>query len=420
MVRPHKRRAAGCGCPLGGMRTERSALHFAFLYPQIKKLTGAQRLILQLARYTIAAGHRVTLVTHRLSDEPRAVMPPDLAVIETGRRVDWFDHHYADAALEYALGPQLIRHIPKDVDTLLGFGPPSLPALWWARRQGWGAPARPLLAFLYEPPRFVDRDRGDVVAGLGLVGRLASPLFAVYGAVDRRFARAADALLANGAYGAARLASVYGRDAVILPHGVDFRAADERAVARVRARYRLPENAPVILTVNQLHPRKRIDLFIRAVAGVRETHPAVIGLIVGRGVDETRLRAEATRYGVTDAIRFAGFVADDDLPAMYGSATAYLHTGRDETFGLSVLEATWSGVPVITVDEGGPPGIIGENGWIVPTDDAMIVAALNDLLANLPAAQTRAERAQAAVRECYRWEDGARALIRTVETLHGS
>ena len=46
----------------------------------------------------------VTLVTHRLGDEPRAAVPPGLGVIESGRRVDWFAHHYADAALEYALG----------------------------------------------------------------------------------------------------------------------------------------------------------------------------------------------------------------------------------------------------------------------------------------------------------------------------
>jgi len=374
---------------------------------------------LQLARYTIVAGHRVTLVTHRLGDEPRAAVPAGLDVIETGRRVDWFAHHYADATLEYAFSSLLIRHIPKDVDTLVCFGPPSLPALWWARRRGWGAPPRPLLAFLYEPPRFVDRDRADVVAGLGRVGPLFQPLFVVYGALDRRFAWAADVLLANGAYGAARLSQVYGRDAIVLPHGVDFRAADAQAVAAMRARYRLPVDAPIILTVNQLHPRKRIDLFIRAVAALRETHPAVIGLIVGRGVDEARLRTEAARCGVTEAIRFAGFVADDDLPAIYRSAAAYLHTGRDETFGLSVLEAAWSGVPVVTVDEGGPPGIIGENGWIVPTDVGMIVAALSDLLANPSAAHARAIRAQTDVRARFRWEEGATALIQTVEGLRG-
>ncbi|MCA1723174.1 MAG: glycosyltransferase, partial [Thermomicrobia bacterium] len=193
----------------------------------------------------------------------------------------------------------------------------------------------------------------------------------------------------------------------------------DESVAMMRARYGFPADAPVILTVNQLHPRKRIDLFIRVVAAVHTTHPAVIGLIVGRGVDEARLRAEAARCGVTEAIRFAGFVADDDLPALYRSAAAYLHTGRDETFGLSVLEAAWSAVPVVTVDEGGPPDIVRENGWIVPTNVAMIVDALNDVLANPSAAKARAARARADVRARFRWEEGADALIQAAEGLRG-
>ncbi len=392
-------------------------LHFAFLYPQIKKLTGAQRLILQLARYTIAAGHRVTLVTHRLGDEPRAAVPPGLDLIETGRHVDRFANHYADAALEYACGPLLIKHIPKDADALICFGPPSIPALWWARRRGWGAPSRPLLAFLYEPPRFVDQDRADVIAGLGRVGRIAGPLFGWYGVLDRRLVRAADALLANGSYGAARLAQTYGREAVVLPHGVDFAAVSDAVVAAVRSHYDLPASAPILLTVNQLHPRKRIDLFIRAVSALRAIHPAVIGLVVGRGVDEVRLRAEAERSGVSAAIRFTGFVADDELPAIYRCATAYVHTGRDETFGLSVLEAAWSGIPVVAVDEGGPPDILGANGWIVPADVAAMVGALDEILSHPANATERAARVEADVRSRFRWEAGADALIRTVDAL---
>ena len=395
-------------------------LHFAFLYPQIKKLTGAQRLILQLARYTIVAGHRVTLVTHRLADEPRAALPPGLAVIETGRRVDWFAHHYADAALEYLSAPLLIAHIPEGVDTLVCFGPPSMPALWWARRKGWGAPVRPLLAFLYEPPRFVDRDRRDVAVGLGFIGRIVAPLFELYGAVDRRFVRAADALLANGAYGAQRLSETYGRDAVVIPHGVDFAEPDEQAVAAIRARYGLPDDAPVLLTVNQLHPRKRIDLFIQALAAVRVSHPSAIGVVVGRGVDESRLRAEAARCGITDAVRFAGFVPDDDLPAVYRAASVYLHTGRDETFGLSVLEAVWSGIPVGAVDEGGPRDILGGGafGWLVPADAQTIAGAVREILQDPTAARERTRRAREDVRTRFRWEAGADALIRTAEGLH--
>lgn len=361
----------------------------------------------------------MTLVTHRLADEPRAAAPSGMGVVETGRRVDRFGHHYADAAVEYLLGPPLIRHIPRDVDALVCFGPPSMPALRWARWRGWGAPKRPLLAFLYEPPRFVDRDRAAVVAGLGALGKVMLPFFRVYGVVDRHLVQAADALLANGAYGAARLHVAYGREAIVLPHGVDFVVPDDAAVEVVRARYGLPVGTPVVLTVNQLHPRKRIDLFIRALAALRERHPTAVGLIVGRGVDEARLREEAARSGVADAVIFADFVPDDDLPAVYRSASAYLHTGRDETFGLSVLEAAWSGVPVVAVDEGGPRDILrdGATGWLVPADVRSLADALANVLDDPFAAHTRAEAARTDVGARFRWEAGAEALIAEVERL---
>jgi hypothetical protein len=58
-------------------------------------------------------------------------------LIETGRRMEWTGQHYADAALEYALGPWILRRLPP-LDRIEGFclfGPPSLPALWWTRRR---------------------------------------------------------------------------------------------------------------------------------------------------------------------------------------------------------------------------------------------------------------------------------------------
>lgn len=397
-------------------------LHLAFLYPQLKRLTGAQRLILQLARYTVAAGERVTLVTHRLHAEPRAALAPGVGLVQTGTPVDRFGRHYCDAAREYALAPALVRHIPQDADALVCFGPPAMPALWWARRQGWGAPSRPLLAFLYEPPRFVDRDRAAVIADIGWAGTVVGPLLGLYGAVDRRLVRAADALLANGAYGAARLREAYGRAARILPHGVDFAAPDAVAVAAVRARYGIPMDAPLILSVNHLHPRKRLDHFIRAVAAVRGEFPAARGLLVGRGMAEARLRTVAAECGVADAITFAGFVPDDDLPAYYRAATCYLHTGRDETFGLSVLEAVWSGLPVVAVAEGGPRDILhgGELGLLAAADACSLAAAVREVLRDPASAQARARAAHAAVRARFSWEAGAAALIAEVARLRGA
>lgn len=395
-------------------------MHLAFLYPQLKKLTGAQRLILRLAQYTVAAGVPVTLVTHHLGDEPRAALAPGVALVETGRRVDYTGNHYADAALEYALAPALLRHVPESATAIIGFGPPTMPAVWWAKHHGWGTPGHsPLLAFLYEPPRFVDRDRGDVIAGLGRAGKIVQPFLAGYRQVDRQLVCTADALLANGAYGAARLREAYGRDATVIPHGVDFTEPSAEGIIEARARYHIPLDVPLLLSVNQLHPRKRLDLFIRVLAAVRQHYPTARGMIVGRGVDEGRLRTEARLRGVTDALTFTGFVPDADLAALYRTATVYLHTARDETFGLSVLEAAWSGLPVVAVDEGGPREILatpdsGVLGALVPaTVDALTIAVLN-VLQDIPGAQERAMIAQSSVRARYSWEAGARALIEAV------
>jgi glycosyltransferase involved in cell wall biosynthesis len=396
-------------------------LHLAFLYPQLKRLTGAQRLILQLARYTVAAGHRVTLVTHRLHPEPRAALAAGVRLVQTGTNLDRFGRHYLDAICEYALAPALVRYIPADAEALVCFGPPAMPALWWARRHGWGAPATPLLAFLYEPPRFVDRDRAAVIAGMGRLGTMVGPFLGGYGAVDRTLVRAADALLANGDYGAERLRAAYGRDATVVPHGVDFVAPDAAAVAAVRARWGIPADAPVLLSVNQLHPRKRLDLFIRTLARVRAAFPDARGVLVGRGVDEPRLRAEAIQCGVADALVFAGFVPEADLPAVYRAATCYLHTGRDETFGLSVLEAVWSGVPVVAVDEGGPRDILrdGELGVLASACVPDLTGAVRGMLSAPELARTLAAHAQADVRARFRWDAGAAALLAAVERLRG-
>ena len=86
-----------------------------FFYPQLKKLTGAERLILKLADYTARAqdaGEDVIILTHYMAEECRPALGEGVRVIETGWPTRITGNHYLDAAIEYALGPMLALRIP--------------------------------------------------------------------------------------------------------------------------------------------------------------------------------------------------------------------------------------------------------------------------------------------------------------------
>lgn len=367
-----------------------------------------------LARHTALAGAAVTLVTHRVAPEVRATLDPAIRLVETGRRVDRFGHHYLDAALEYLLGPALLAAIPADADAVVFFGPPSLPALWWARRR-WGR-ARPLLYFCYEPPRAAYTDRALVARRFGPAAPLVAAAARLYRPLDRAFVRAADAVFANGRYGQSLIRAAYGVEATILPHGVEHAPPALAAVAAARARWDIRDDQTTLLTVNQLHPRKRLDLFLRAVAAARARGVAARALVAGDGAARAELEALARDLDLASAVTFCGFVPDADLPALYAACDIYVHTGRAESFGLSVLEAAASGLPVVAVAEGGPLEILrdGETGLLVPPTPAGLADAIAALARDPAAARALGALARADVAARYRWEDGAARLLRVV------
>jgi glycosyltransferase involved in cell wall biosynthesis len=389
-----------------------------FVYPQLKKLTGAQRLILTLAKYTILAGARATLVTHGLAPEVRTALDPAVGLVEIGRRVDRFGHHYLDAALEYLLTPALLGAIPAGADAVVFFGPPSAPALWLARRR-WGR-ARPLLYFCYEPPRAAYSDRTIVAARFGALAPPVAALARLYRPLDRAFARAADTILTNGRYARELIRAAYGVDAVILPHGVDLAPPTPDRVAATRARWGLDDTGGLAaLTVNQLHPRKRLDLFLRAIAAARGAGLPVRGLLAGEGAARGELAALRDALGLGEAVTFCGFVPEDELPALYAACDLYVHTGLAESFGLAMLEAAASGLPVVAVAEGGPLEILrdGETGLLAPPTAPQLAAAIVALGRDPARARAMGARARADVLARYRWEDGAARLLAAVDDI---
>jgi glycogen(starch) synthase len=141
-------------------------------------------------------------------------------------------------------------------------------------------------------------------------------------------------------------------------------------------------NRPMrLLFAGRLIPDKGPDIAIEAFAALAEQlTPCDITLdIIGDGpttyVEE--LKAMVLRYGFEDQIRFLGHFDHLDLLQKYRYYDALLFPSRwQEPFGLTILEAMSSGVPVIATEIGGPAELIsaGESGLLTPPDDAPAMA----------------------------------------------
>jgi len=144
---------------------------------------------------------------------------------------------------------------------------------------------------------------------------------------------------------------------------------------------------PVFLFVGRLVGQKDPALLLRSFA-LRLQHGPARLILLGEGPNLPALREQAQELGVSDAVHFAGFVADP-RPWM-AHATALVVPSQYEGFGNVIVEALSCGTPVIATDcPHGPNEILagGRFGWLVPVGDAAALADAmrDDARASFPA-----------------------------------
>jgi glycosyltransferase involved in cell wall biosynthesis len=110
---------------------------------------------------------------------------------------------------------------------------------------------------------------------------------------------------------------------------------------------------------------KGVHFAIRALAETRRTVPTATLTVFGTGPDERWLRHVAKRFGVTDAVEFAGYVPRQQLIETLGDYTALVFPSLHDSGGLVILEALSKGLPVICLDLGGPGVIVDTSCGIV-------------------------------------------------------
>ncbi|MDT0436042.1 MULTISPECIES: glycosyltransferase [Streptomyces] len=139
----------------------------------------------------------------------------------------------------------------------------------------------------------------------------------------------------------------------VVPNGIDLTGFRFDPVRRHRTRQRLglPEGAFVVGGIGRLAPGKRFDVVIRALALLP---PDVWLLLVGGGPEENVLRRVAHEAGVADRVLFTGerpYLCDGgpgpDLPSLTSAMDLLASPSPEEAFGLAVVEALASGLPVL-------------------------------------------------------------------------
>ena len=189
----------------------------------------------------------------------------------------------------------------------------------------------------------------------------------------------------------------------VLPLGVDTaQFSPARRDPAFRARMGLPGDGPLLIYAGRIDNEKRAD---RLVAMMRHL-PRDLGaglVMLGDGKLRESLMAEVAADGLP--IAMPGFVDDRaSLATALASADIYVSAMADETFGISVIEAQASGLPVVGVAAGAMPARVPRNiGTLTEVDDVAAMArAVEAIWAG--SAATMGAAARAHVEDNFSWQ----------------
>ncbi|WP_282154041.1 glycosyltransferase family 4 protein [Ruegeria atlantica] len=171
-----------------------------------------------------------------------------------------------------------------------------------------------------------------------------------------------------------------------------------------------PDDVPVILTAGKISPRKNVQGVLRALRQVQDKIDHHLVLVGGAGWETEAVLKELDDGTLMNRVHLLDYVTDAQLRALYRRASAYIHPSLYEGFGLTVLEAMASGVPVITSNTSSLPEVAGDAGLLVdPGNDAEIAQAICSICTDTALREAKIAEGLARAR-LFSWDNYSREL----------
>lgn len=223
----------------------------------------------------------------------------------------------------------------------------------------------------------------------------------------------------------------------VVPPGTDlerFHPPDgseaDAAIASELARFLREPDKPMIFAMSRPDERKNISTLVRAYGNAPELQERANLVVVAGNRDDIRhmedgaarvlmdLLMRVDRADLYGKIAYPKHHTAADVPVLYRLAAAsrgvFINPALTEPFGLTLLEAAASGLPIVATEDGGPHDIIAncQNGTLInPLDEEAMAAALLETLDDPDEWQARVERGLAGVHEHYSWTAHANQYI---------
>jgi glycosyltransferase involved in cell wall biosynthesis len=163
---------------------------------------------------------------------------------------------------------------------------------------------------------------------------------------------------------------------MVIPNGYDLShfQPDNTARLRLRAEWGVDHDTPLLGMVGRFDPQKDHENLLRALDRFKHTSTPFRCVLVGQGLEaaNVQLTAWIEKYSLRNEVQLLGQCRD--VPAVMNALDLHVLSSSCEAFPNVLAEAMACGTPCVTTDVGDAALIVGDTGWVVPPDDAVLLA----------------------------------------------
>jgi len=394
-------------------------MHLTHICPRFKEVHGGgEPVLFQLFHHLSNLGIRNTVHTYNFPASMRNLLDHRTNLKELPKIVNRsFTNVLLAGFYDLFCSMFLAAGIKKDTDVVCFHTENVVPALFiYKLLMG----RKPVFYFCFQPPRFAYDTAEESARAGGGFGKIL-PLFkAVYRPFDKFSVRQANkiATFSNGYK--SWIESIYNvRDVAVIPPGVEMPQKSCKLPENILSALSKPKTQTLIF-VGKLVAWKNVDRLLEITALINQKIPNIRLLIIGDGPCKDSLMQQAKNLGIEQNVIFCGYVAGEHVFSYCRKADLLVLLEKNASFGLSLIEANATGLPVLAFQGGGPSDIIKDrmNGFLLGehVSNEQIAKIIIDFL--MDRTKMESMRIQALqISEKFTWQRFAEIFTDTVKKL---